>query len=132
MLVFNNLKEMENYYWKNNNTYVFADSVVFDFDLSVDANIIARDINAGTIRAKDIQGRDIIAHNIDADNIFYNAICVAYKDFACQSIKGERKNAKHFSLDKEIVMKPKPKKQKTYNVVLTEDELMKLKELLKE
>ena len=137
---FNNLEEIEKYYNKETNTYVFnengkyIDLVVFDFDLNVEANIKALDINACDIyamninsmnidaydiKASDIYARNINACNIDAMNInsmnidacdikaydikandiSYYAICVAYKDIRCKSIKGIRENAKHFVLN---------------------------------
>ena len=137
---FNNLEEIEKYYNKETNTYVFnengkyIDLVVFDFDLNVEANIKALDINAYDIyamninsmnidacdiKAYDIYARNINACNIDAMNInsmnidacdikaydikandiSYYAICVAYKDIRCKSIKGIRENAKHFVLN---------------------------------
>ena len=137
---FNNLEEIEKYYNKETNTYVFnengkyIDLVVFDFDLNVEANIKALDIDACDIdamninsmnidacdiKAYDIYARNINACNIDAMNInsmnidacdikaydikandiSYYAICVAYKDIRCKSIKGIRENAKHFVLN---------------------------------
>ena len=107
---FNNLEEIEKYYNKETNTYVFnengkyIDLVVFDFDLNVEANIKALDINACDIDAMNINSMNINSMNIDAcdikaNDISYYAICVAYKDIRCKSIKGIRENAKHFVLN---------------------------------
>ena len=137
---FNSLEEIQKYYDEKSNTYIFAEdgayinSVVFKFNLDVEANINAWNIkalniearnidacniNADDIRAKnieacnidawdinadDINSRDIcveniIAWNINAWHISYYAICVAYQNIKCKSIKGRRKNAKHFVLD---------------------------------
>ena len=142
---FDSLEEIQKYYDKNTNTYVFVENeeyievVVFDFDLNVEANIDAYDIEAGDINAWDINAcninannikvRDIKAINIDAwninaynikagdiitgnisacnieagdisaNNISYHAICFAYDSIKCKSIKGRRKNSKHFVLD---------------------------------
>ena len=77
---FNNLEEIQKYYVKELNTYVFKeneeyiDLVVFNFNLDIKANINAR-------------------------NISYYAVCVAYKNIKCKSIKGKRGNHKHFVLD---------------------------------
>ena len=57
-------------------------------------NITAEDINA-----RDIDARDIVVRNIDARNIDYYAVCVAYKDIKCKSIKGILDTSKHFVLD---------------------------------
>lgn len=69
-------------------------------------NINARDIKTLlNIEANDINARDIKALNIEADsninarNIDYFAICCAYQNIKCNSIKGRRENAKHFVLD---------------------------------
>ena len=142
---FNSIKEIEKYYDEKSNTYIFKendeyiDTVVFNFDLNVKANIDALDIdahnieayginayninanninvyninainiyvnniNADDIKADDIDASDIYAWNIyafdiKANDINYYAICVAYKNIKCKSIKGRRKNAKHFTLD---------------------------------
>ncbi len=132
---FNNLEEIEKYYNKETNTYVFKeneeyiDSVVFNFDLDINAHIYANSINAWNIsvwdikaynidalninawdiksfdikawdiNAKNIKSWDINANDINADNISYYAVCFAHKNIKCKSIKGRRKNAKHFVLD---------------------------------
>ena len=142
---FDSLEEIQKYYDKNTNTYVFVENeeyievVVFDFDLNVKANIEAYDIeacdinawdiNACNINANNIKVRNIEAENIDAwninaynikagdiitgdisacnieagdisaNNISYHAVCFAYDSIKCKSIKGRRKNSKHFVLD---------------------------------
>ncbi len=70
-------------------------------------DINARDINAWNIRASRIRARDINANDINsfsivADNINYFAVCFAYENIKCKSIKGRRENAKHFVLDGKI------------------------------
>ena len=148
---FDSLKEIQKYYDKNTNTYVFVENeeyievVVFDFDLNVEANIDAYDIealdinawniNACNINANNIKVRDINAVNIDAwninaynikagdiitgdisacnieagdisaNNISYHAVCFAYDSIKCKSIKGRRKNSKHFVLDGKLEVK---------------------------
>ena len=81
---FNSLEELEPYYYEDTNTYIFGGNGVLldiklNFDLCVDANIMACDINAGNIvawtitagdiTARDITAHDIATHNIDAHNI---------------------------------------------------------------
>ena len=66
-------------------------------------NVIANDIHALDIKVKNIKANDIYAGNInawniDANDISYWALCFAY-NIKCKSIKGRRKNAKHFVLD---------------------------------
>lgn len=110
------------YIFKEEGRYI--DLVVFNFDLDIGANIEAgsidslnicaknikacdidtKDLNAINIEAWDIYARDIYACNIEADNIkarniSYFAVCFAYDNIKCKSIKGERENAKHFVLD---------------------------------
>ena len=148
---FDSLKEIQKYYDKNTNTYVFVENgeyieaVVFNFNLNVEANIEAYDIEALDINAWDIKAcninadnikvRNIEAINIDAWNInaynikagdiitgdinacnieagdisandiSYHAVCFAYDSIKCKSIKGRRRNSKHFVLDGELIMK---------------------------
>ena len=127
---FNSLEEIQKYYDKNTNTFIFKedgeyiDLVMFNFNLDVKANIevcnvIARDISAWNIDAYNINAWDINACNISAFNInvgsihamniearhikakdiTYYAVCFAYNNIKCKSIKGRRINAKHFVLD---------------------------------
>ena len=118
------------YVFKEADEYI--DLVVFNFDLDVRAdiwtldiiarnikakdidagdikvcninanNIIAYNINAFDIRANNINARNIDANNINAKDINYYAVCFAYNNIKCNSIKGRRKNAKHFVLDGEL------------------------------
>lgn len=67
-------------------------------DINADT-IHASDIHTSIINAKDIHSFNISAYSINAENIDYYAVCVAYKDIKCKSIKGRRENAKHFVLD---------------------------------
>lgn len=83
-------------------------------------NIDARYIDTKNIKANNINAYDIYANNINAWNIDvvnnikagnieanyinaldinYHAVCFAYKNIKCKSIKGRRENAKHFVLD---------------------------------
>ena len=100
------------------------DLVVFNFDLEINANIDAGNINAFNIEARNIKAWDIDARdldvldidaydikvnnidcsnieaiNIEAQDISYYAVCFAYNNIKCKSIKGRRNNAKHFVLD---------------------------------
>lgn len=103
---FNNLQEIQKYYDKKTNTYVFKedddeyiDLVIFNFDLEIKSNIKACNINAFKISAWDINADDISAININARKIIYYAVCYSYHNIRCQSIKGRRENHKHFVLD---------------------------------
>ena len=84
MLIIRRKEEMEKYYVKEVNTYVFNDNVEFLFDVEVDShinawriyannicawNIDACNIDANNIKAYDIDASDIDAHNINAHNI---------------------------------------------------------------
>ena len=120
---FNNLGEIQKYYDEKSNTYIFKenddliDLVIFNFNLNVKANINvgnidawninAEDINAinidaWNISARDIDAGNITAMNINAQDISYYAVCFAYQNIKCKSIKGIRKNAKHFVLNGEL------------------------------
>jgi len=69
-------------------------------------NINAYDINAEDIGAYDIKAEDINANNITAEDVAYYAVCFAYNNIKCKSIKGRRANSKHFCLDGELTFKP--------------------------
>ena len=120
--IFNSLEEIKKYYDKETNTYVFKengeyiDLVVFNFYLDINANIDAMDIkakninvldidstdiNALHINANDINAWNINATDINANDISYFAVCFAYNNIKCKSIKSKsrRINAKHFVLD---------------------------------
>jgi hypothetical protein len=69
-------------------------------------NITAKNITAKDINAGDITARDITAFDIDAGDISYYAVCYAYQNLTCKSIKGRREKSNHFVLDGEIRFKP--------------------------
>ena len=73
-------------------------------DINAD-NIKAWDIKARNINSGDINACDIKADNIKANNIYFNAVCFAYKTFVCESIEGRRENSKYFCLDSDVVIK---------------------------
>lgn len=88
---FDNLEEIQKYYDKKRNTYIFEEDgnyfglVIFSFDLNVKANIralniIGRDIKVLDIKALDIRCGDITASNIVAGNIDANDIKARYID----------------------------------------------------
>ena len=62
-------------------------------------NIKAGDIAAVNIKVNNIYCENIEAINIEALDINYYAVCFAYNNIKCKSIKGRRNNAKHFVLD---------------------------------
>lgn len=117
---FYSLDEIEEYYDEKSNTYIFkedgkyVDLVVFNFDLNIQANIDVKNIDAynidalnidacnidaSDIKAMNIEAWDINAWNIEAQDISYYAVCFAYNNIKCKSIKGRRNNSKHFVLD---------------------------------
>ena len=86
---FDNLEEIQKYYDKRRNTYIFEEDgsylglVIFSFDLNVKANIralniIGKDIKVLNIKALDIRAGDVDALNIVAGNI--NAVNVKARD----------------------------------------------------
>ena len=134
MKAFNSIEELKPYYNEETNTYVFNEDVEFNFDLIVDSNLDAHNIEALNIdvryiKAHNIEASDIIAYNIDARNISYYAVCVAYRSFECESISGRRNNSIHTCLDDDVVIS-KPKQ--TVTLKLTEKQLDKIKKLLEE
>ena len=115
-------EDANTYIFKEDSKYI--DLVVFNFDLDVEANIDAGCIDALNINAVNIKAWDVVtrnldaynivawdvyswdiyaynieAYNIKARNISYFAVCFAYDNIKCKSIKGRIENAKHFVLD---------------------------------
>ena len=88
---FNSLEEIQKYYEKGNNAYVFTengdyiDLVILNFNLNVDANIEAWDIKAW----------NIVCLNINADNI--NAYYINARDINASNIKTYNLNAWHIN-----------------------------------
>ena len=66
---FNNINELEKYYDEKTNTYVckegedYIELVIFNFDLNIQANIYAWDIEGCNINAKDIMWARIYNRN---------------------------------------------------------------------
>jgi hypothetical protein len=161
MKTFTSLEELKPYYNKKTNTYEFNEDIELQFDLNVNSHIIAwdinawdinawdinsLDINAGNIKAKEInagnikaynikawniKARDIKACNINSLDISYYAVCYAYINIECKSIKGRRVNSKHFVLDGKITFK-KDEPKKSVTLELTQEQLEKIKEILGE
>jgi hypothetical protein len=80
-------------------------------------NILARNISAGNISAGDISAGDILARNISAwnisaRNISYYAVCFAYQNIKCKSIKGRREKSKHFCFDGKVIVEGKKERKK--------------------
>ena len=50
----------------------------------------------------DVDAWDVNAWDVNAGNISYYAVCFAYHNIKCKSIKGRRDNSKHFVLDGKI------------------------------
>jgi len=75
-------------------------------------DIKARDIKAWDINAGDINAVDINAGDIKAKNISYYAVCFAYHNIECDSIKGRRENSKHFCLGGKITIRKKEAEKK--------------------
>ena len=94
-------------------------------------NINASDIRARDIDALNINASDINSWNINAGDISYYAVCFAYNNILCTSIKGRRANAKYFVLDGKITIKPKEEPKKKFTLELTDEQLEKVKEMLK-
>ena len=76
---------------KHQGDLILKEDLILDEDLIVEGNIICED---GLWNIK--------AENIEALDINYWAVCYARNSFKCKSIKGRRKNCKHFCLDNEI------------------------------
>ena len=111
---FNSLEEIQKYYDKRRNTYIFEEDgnyiglVIFRFDLKVRANIralniIGRDIEVLNIKALDIRAGDINALDIVAGNI--NAVNINAKDIDAFDIDAVNVIARDMDVDNISVRK---------------------------
>ena len=89
---------------------ILIEDYEIDDDLKVEGNIYGKDGIRYNINARNIDAGDINAGDINARNIIYYAVCFAYNNFKCKSIKGRRDNCKHFVLDGEIIIKDEEEK----------------------
>lgn len=106
--IFNSLKEIQKYYDKETNTYIFKendkyiDVVIFNFTLEINANIKSGDIRAWDIKALDIRAvniscSNIIALDIDARNI--DCINLTAKDIIALNIDALNITARNINVD---------------------------------
>lgn len=106
--IFNSLKEIQKYYDKETNTYIFKendifiDTIIFNFTLEVNANIRggnirAWDIKAFDIRATNISCLNIMAIDIDARNI--DCINLTAKDIIALNIDALNITARNINVD---------------------------------
>jgi hypothetical protein len=77
---------------------ILKKDTTFNEDLRVEGSILGKD---GAKYSLIVRG-NINAWNINAWDISYYAVCFAYKNITCKSIKGRRDNCKHFVLDEKI------------------------------
>jgi hypothetical protein len=146
MRVFKNNEELKSLIVEGNIT--INDDIKCDFDINVEANIKANNIDACDIKAHNIDACDIDAHDIDAHNIDaydidacdidacdinYYAFCIAYKSLICESITGRRSNSLHNCLDGEITIKEKLKELVVNNITfnLNKEQINSIKRQLK-
>lgn len=106
--IFNSLKEIQKYYDKETNTYIFKendkyiDVVIFNFTLEINANIRGGDIRAWDIKALDIRAvniscSNIIALDIDARNI--DCINLTAKDIIALDIDALNITARNINVN---------------------------------
>ena len=106
--IFNNLEEIQKYYDKETNTYIFMendkyiDVVIFNFTLEVNANIRSENIRAWDIKALDIRAvniscSNIIALDIDARNI--DCINLTAKDITALDIDALNITARNINVN---------------------------------
>ena len=106
--IFNNLEEIQKYYDKETNTYIFKendifiDTIIFNFALEINANIRggnikAWDIKAFDIRATNISCLNIMAIDIDARNI--DCMNLTAKDIIALNIDALNITARNINVD---------------------------------
>ena len=143
MKVYKTQKEVEKDI--KNGVLAIEGDVKFECSISIEASITARNITARNITARDINAWDINARNINARNITaeninawditardisYYAVCFAYNNIKCQSIKARKEASKHFCLDGEITFKNDNSEKKQELIDKAEELKLKANELL--
>jgi hypothetical protein len=88
------------------------------------------DINCWDIKCNDINCWDIKCGDVNCGDINYYAVCCAYGNIKCKSIKSKRTNAKYFCLDGKITIKEDKKEKVTLE--LTDEQLEKVKKIIGE
>ena len=96
MITFNSIEEVKPYYNEKTNTYEFKEDgllldVDFNFHLTIDSHIFARNINAWDIKARNIKAWNIDVWNINAWNI--DARDINAQDINARNIKARDINA---------------------------------------
>ena len=86
---------------------VLKKDTVFEDSIVVEGSIVGKDNERYDLTVKgDISAHNISAYNISArGSISYYAVCFAYYNIVCHSIKGARNGAKHFVLDGKITIR---------------------------
>ena len=82
------------------------------FNLIIKGNLNCRDLKCRDLKCRDLNCWNLNCRNLSccdlkARNISYYAVCFAYKNIECETIKGRRKNCKHFVLDGKIIINGK-------------------------
>ncbi len=72
------------------------------FNLEVKGNLEGHNLTCLDLKCHNLDCLDLECENLDCMNLSYFAVAIAYKSFKCNSVKGKRKNSKHFCLDSEI------------------------------
>ena len=94
--IFNSLEEIQKYYNKESNTYIFKengkfiDEIIINFDLNIESNIEAHHVRGTSITAKNIEVWNILAWNINAcdiDSGHINAGAIHARDIIALDIK---------------------------------------------
>lgn len=91
-------------------TKIIEGDLILKAYYEVDDDLVVKGDISGKNGVKyNINAWNIDARNINAGDIDYYAVCFAYQNIKCKSIKGIRDNCKHFVLDGTIAIKEKPK-----------------------
>ena len=98
-----------------NGVLAIGGDVRFECSINIEASINAWNINA---------------RDINAWNILYHAVCFAYQNIKCLSIKSKREVSKHFCLDGEITFKNDNSEKKQELIDKAEELKIKADELL--
>jgi hypothetical protein len=75
------------------------------FNLFVKGDLNCLDLNCWDLTCRDLNCWNLTSRDLNCKgNINYYAVCFAYRNIKCKSIKGRRENCKHFVLDGGIII----------------------------
>jgi len=93
---------------------ILKEDTIFEESLKVEGDIICEgglqnlkcwDLKCRNLKCWDLKCGNLECWDLECWDLEYYAVAFAYNSFKCKSVKGKRRNSKHFCLDEEIEFK---------------------------